>query len=239
MFRSRKPTGPAPGRRPFDRACAARVDSADPGLYFEASLSYGWTLREGADPILHPDEVARSLLVGAVRTATAGYPVLHVGEARSAANRELSREITTDDRITVSGHVRLGITAETEARARARHFAAERVRLEEAERTVRLQILREQVLSQGLGLVWWLERNGTPQGVDSPQRWTRELIESHGELTAALRREQAVTGTEEGALLRARVEEALALVQDPETAGRLARHLGDYIACIPGRPSGP
>ncbi|MDE3723311.1 hypothetical protein PWG71_18110 [Nocardiopsis sp. N85] len=213
------------------------MDSADAGLYFEASLSYGWTLEEGAGPILHPDEVARSLLLGAVRAATAEHPVLHVDEAQSAANRELSREITTDDRITVVGHVRLGISADTEARARARHLAAERVRREEDERIMRLQVLRERVLSQDLGLVWWLERNGTSQGAAGPAQWTRELIESHGELVAALRREHAVTETREDALLRARVDEALALVADPETAARFARHLGDYIAHIPARPS--
>ncbi|WP_306366082.1 hypothetical protein [Nocardiopsis sp. CC223A] len=69
-------------------------------------------------------------------------------------------------------------------------------------------------------------------------RWTRELIEGHRELVAALRRESAVAETQEGALLRARVEEALALVEDPETAARFARHLGDYIAHVPARPPG-
>lgn len=239
MFRRRKPSVPASEALPLDRVCTARVDSADAGLYFEASLSYGWTVEEGAGRILHPDEVARSLLVGAVRAATAEYPVLHVDEAQNAANRELSREITTDDRITVSGHVSLDISAHTEALARARRLAAERVRLEETERIARLRVLREQVLSRDLGLMWWLERNGTPQGADSPLRWTREVIESHGALVSALRREHAAMETEEGALLRARVEEALALMEEPETAARFARHLGDYIAHIPGRsPSG-
>ncbi|MDT0329213.1 hypothetical protein [Nocardiopsis lambiniae] len=66
--------------------------------------------------------------------------------------------------------------------------------------------------------------------------WTREPIEDHRELVAVLRRESAVAETREGALLRARVEEALALVEDPETAARFARHLGDCIAHIPPGP---
>lgn len=240
MFRSRGQGGTSPDRRPLGRRCTARVDSADAGLYFEAALSYEWTLVERAEErILHPDEVARSLLVGTVRAATAEYPVLHVDEAEWAANRDLSREITADERITVRGHVCLGVPVEVEAQARARYRASEQVRLREVERTARLEVLQELLMSKGLGLVWWLERHEGPSADMGPKQWTRELIESYEGLAAALRRDHASTETEEDALLRSRVEEALALVEDPEVAGRFARHLGDYVARITGKGSSP
>ncbi|MEU0241879.1 hypothetical protein ABZ234_29705 [Nocardiopsis sp. NPDC006198] len=219
----------------FDRRCTARVGSADAGLYFDASITYGWTLTAGAqDRILHPDEVARSLLVGAVRAATIEHPALHVQEAEWAANGNLSQEITTDDRVTVRGRVSLGLTADTEARARTRFRVSESARLQETERTVRLEAFRERVLSQGLGLTWWLEQYGGPKGTESPRQWAQELVESYEEVAGALHRDRISVETEEGALLRGRIEETLALVKDPAIAKRFAYHLGDYITYVVG-----
>ncbi|MCY9784203.1 hypothetical protein KIK06_09890 [Nocardiopsis sp. EMB25] len=240
MFRSRKRRNTPSNNRTFDRTCSARVESADSGLYFDAHLSYGWTVTDGAEQrILHPDEVARSLLVGAVRAATAKHPVLHFQEAEWAANAELSDEIDDGGRITVSGRVRLGIPAATEARARARYRASEQVRLEEEEQTARLEVLRERVLSQGLGLVWWLDRHQGPEGGASPKQWVGELIDSYQELASALRRDLLSPETEERALLRARVEEALTLAEDPETAKRFAYYLEEYMSLVAGRRPQP
>lgn len=237
MFRRWRERVRAGQPRRFERTCSARVDSADTGLYFDALLLYGWTVADGAeDRILHPDEVARSLLVGAVRAATERYPVLHVQEAEWSANERLSKEITTDDRLSVRGRVRLSIPVATEAQARARFLARERAHLEEAEHTARLEVLRERLAAPGLGLVWWLDRHDSAQGTTNPKQWTRELVESYEEMAAALSRDRAAVETDEGALLRARVEEALALVEDPEAAKRFAYYLGDYMTRVMGRP---
>lgn len=236
MFRTRKRRQASSGRRAYEHSCSARVASADTGLFFDVFLTYGWTLTDGAgERTLHPDEVARSLLVGAVRAATERHSILHVHEAEWSANDHLSREIDTDDRLTVHGRVRLGISAATEAQARARFRARERVYSEEAERTARLEVLRERLMDRGLGLVWWLDRHEPEQGTADPKRWTRELIESYEEFAAALRRDRAAAETEEKALLRARVEEALTLVEDPEIAKRFAYYLEDYLSIVMGR----
>lgn len=235
MFRNRK-RGASASHRPLEHACSARVDSSDTGLYFDASLAYEWRITDGSEErILHPEAVARSLLVGTVRAATKHYPVLHVREAEWSANEHLSREITTDERLTVVGRAELSLSVSTEAHARARFRAREKVHSEEEERAARLAVLQERLLPRGQGLLWWLERHGpVPEGAD-PKQWTRSLLESYEELTAALRRDRNVSEAEEGALLRARVEEALALVEDSEAAKRFAYYLGDYMTHVMGR----
>lgn len=237
MFRIRKRANAAARRRPFEHTCSAHVESADAGLHFNVALSYGWTIADGAEErVLHPDEVARTLLVEAVRTATERYPVLHVHEAQWSANECLSKKIITDDRLAVTGHVELSLSAATEAQARARYRARERVHLEEAERTARLEVLQERLATPGLGLAWWLDRHAPSEGTAHPKQWTRELIESYEELATALRRDRTDVETEEGALLRARVEEALALAEEPEAAERFAYYLGEYMTHVMGRP---
>ncbi|NKZ00016.1 hypothetical protein [Nocardiopsis alborubida] len=236
MFRRWRERVRAGEARRFEHTCSARVDSADSGLYFDALLFYEWTVAVGAEErILHPDEVARSLLVGAVRAATERYPVLHVREAEWSANERLSKAIVTDDRLIVRGRVRLSVPVATEAQARARFLARERVHLEETEHTARLEVLRERLSAPGLGLVWWLDRHDPAWGTTNPKQWTRELIESYEELAAALRRDCAAVETDEGALLRARIEEALALAEDPGAAKRFASYLGDYLTHVVGR----
>lgn len=238
MFRTSKRGNTASSRRTYGHTCSAQVASADTGLYFDAVLTYGWTLTDGAeDRVLHPDEVARSLLVGVVRSATERYPILHLHEAEWSANECLSQRIDIDDRLTVHGRVRLGVSAATEAQARARLRARERVYLEEAEHTARLEVLRERLLSDGLGLVWWLDRHEPKQGAHEPRQWVRELIKSYEEFAAALRRDRAAVETEEKALLRARVEEALTLAEEPEIAKRFAYYLEDYMDLVSGRPA--
>lgn len=220
----------------FSRECSARGDSADAGLYFDAAFSYGWSTTEGAEErLLHPAQVARSLLVGVVRAATERYPVLHVQEAEWSANQHLSEEIRTDSRLSITGRVRLSVSVATEAQARTRFRAREQVYLKEAEQTARLEVLRERVSNRGLGLVWWLDQHDPAQGTTNPKQWTRDLIESYEELATALRRDRATTETEESALLRARVEETLAFVEDPDNAKRFAYYLGEYMTHVMGR----
>ncbi|WP_304455448.1 hypothetical protein [Nocardiopsis sp. YSL2] len=211
-----------------------RAPSADPGLYFDVSLTYQWRITDGDRQILHPDEVARSLLVGALGPVTAVHPVLHVQEAGWAANRALSAELDGDGRIRVAGSAHVAVSTETEARARARASARERVRLEQAEHVARLEVLRETVLTQGLGLLWWLDRHEAPGTGTDPEEWTRRLIDSYRELAAVVREDRTTAEPDGLTVLRTRMEEALAAVKDPEVAQRFAYHLEDYLKRVTG-----
>jgi hypothetical protein len=212
------------------------VPSADTGLYFDVTLSYGWSLTDqGEGRVLYPDEVARGLLVGALTPVTVAYPVLHVREAEWAANRALSDELDDRGRVRVSGRAHVAISAETEAWARARASARERVRVEQAEEVARLEVLRDTVLAPGLGLLWWFDRHGVPGGEADPEEWTRRLIRSYHELADALREDRLAAEPDGTVVLRARVEEALAAVKDPEVAERFAYHLEDYLRRVARR----
>lgn len=234
MFPRRRKRAPEERPEPKGR-CLVRAPSADPGLYFDVTLTYRWRITDGDRQVLHPDEVARSLLVGALGPATAAHPVLHFQEAGWAANRALSAELDDDGRIRVSGSAHVAVSTETEARARARASARERVRLEQAEHVARLEVLRETVLTRGLGLLWWLERHEAPGKGTDPEEWTRRLIDSYRELAAVVREDRATAEPDGLTVLRTRVEEALAAVQDPEVAQRFAYHLEEYLTRVAGR----
>lgn len=223
LFRRRRDRAQANGTGELNRKFSIPVESADRGLCFEADFNYEWRIREdNQDRILNPDAVARSLLANAIREKVASHPVLHANEAEWAANRQLSKQIITDRRLLVTGQVRLRTPLAVEEEARTRADAANRVRLQEAAETARLEVLRDRLLSQGLGLVWWIDRYADSQFTSGdPKERATSVVEAFKTLTHALRQDSTRANSDDAALLRARMEELLTVFENPELASIL------------------
>ncbi|MEU3140114.1 hypothetical protein ABZ645_12155 [Nocardiopsis alba] len=207
----------------LNRKFSISIESADRGLCFEANFNYQWRIREDNEGrVLNPDAVARSLLADAVREKVSAHPVLHTNEAEWAANHQLSKQIITDRRLLVTGQVRLRTLPAVEEEARARIAAANHARLQEAAETARLEVLRDRLLTQGLGLVWWIDRYADSQFASGdPGEKTASVVEAFKTLTHALRQDSAQANSDAAALLRARMEELLTVLENPELASIL------------------
>ncbi|WP_143173410.1 hypothetical protein [Nocardiopsis flavescens] len=216
-----------------NRKFSILIESADRGLYFEAKFDYEWRIREeNQDKILNPDAVARSLLADAVRGKVAAHPVLHTNEAEWAANRQLSKPIVTDERLLITGQVRLWTPPTVAEEARVRTAAANRVRLQEAAETARLDALRDRLFSQDLGLVWWIDRYADSQFTDGdPAEKTASAVRAFKTLTHALRQDSMRENPNDTALLRARMEELITVLENP----KLASILEELIAFLARR----
>jgi hypothetical protein len=203
---------------------SARLSSADHGLFFEAHFRYDWksvSSQEGL--IFHGDAVARTLLREKAAALTADYPVLSADAAESAVNRALSEGIRADPRITVTGHITLAVSEHTLRTATHRAEAAESEYLREASRTARLEMLRAIMLDQGLGLVWWVDRYADLQfAAGDPRAKAESVIAAFRLVTEALRSDTARSQPDENAIIRARVEEILLALSDPQTSKRAA-----------------
>jgi len=239
-FRRRRGGSGGAGRGGFPWSFPARFESADPGLYFDAEISYRWSLApdgEGAAP-LHPDAVARSLLRNTAKTGVADYPLLDAADAEDAANRRLSEEIR-DGRLTVAGRVRLTVPPEAEHQARDRSAAAARLRTREAAETARIEVMRDRLLSPGMGLLWWLDRHAD---LSSPDGTLKERLESaigaFQRLTDELRKETAEADPDEVVRLRARFDDLLSVFEDPEHLWIAEESLEKITAIIKANGSG-
>ncbi|MGY1435257.1 hypothetical protein [Streptomyces sp. LHW50302] len=209
-----------------------RLESANHGLYFEARITYGWQRVPEQGPLLYGDEVARSLLRDLASRICADYPVLLNREAQDAVNAELGQPICGDPRLEVTGRVRLSVADHTVAIARRRVEAAEQQRLAEAAETARLEILRERLLDQHLGPVWWVDRYADLQfATGDPKQKTKSVLDAYELIADLLRRtDPERRADDEMAALRARASELLATLEDPATRKRAGNLLEAMVA---------
>ncbi|MEE1796420.1 hypothetical protein PUR28_37525 [Streptomyces sp. BE308] len=225
LFRQRPPGGVVRGTpQRFGRHFTTRLRSADHGLLIEARFVYDW---QPLDPpggvILHGDAVARSMLTDLAAASAAVYPVLLADTAEAAINRELSHEIRTDPRLSVSGLVTLAVSEDTLLAATRRTVAAEHEHVREASRTTRLEALRRLLLDEKLGLVWWIDRYADLQfAAGDPSAKIASVITAFQLATDALRIDVAGNQPDDRTVVRARFEEILAVLDDPQTTRRAA-----------------
>ncbi|MFF1688625.1 MULTISPECIES: hypothetical protein [unclassified Streptomyces] len=200
-----------------------RLESADRGLCFEARFTYEWQPVAGTGPLLHGDAVAQTLMGGAAAAVARGYEIFSLGAAQAAVNASLSREISADPRLLVTGLADLTITEETAAAARGRRQAVEHLRAEEAVTTEQLEILRERLLDHRLGLAWWIHRYADLQfAAGDPAAKAEAVVSAFETLTRAMRADRADALPDGKSMIRARVEELLTALEDPATAQRAA-----------------
>ncbi|MFG3242155.1 hypothetical protein [Streptomyces sp. NPDC048157] len=220
----------APSKR-FGRHFTTRLRSADHGLLIEARFDYGWKpLTPPGVALLHGDAVARSILTDIAAASAADYPVLLVDAAEAAINRQLSHEICIDPRLSVSGHATLNVTEDTRLAATRRTVAAEHEHVREASLITRLENLRRLVLDQRLGLVWWIDRYADLQfAAGDPGAKMASVIRAFQLATDALCIDTAQNDPDDRTVIRARMEEILALLSDPQTTIRAADLLGHIL----------
>lgn len=200
-----------------------RLDSADRALCFEARFTFEWKLVLGTGPLLHGDAVAQTLVRGAAAAVASQFEIFSVQAAQAAVNSALSREISTDPRLLVTGVAELSISEETAAAARGRRQAVEQLRAEEAVVTEQLEILRERLLDRRLGLAWWIHRYADLQfSAGDPAAKAKAVVAAFEALTTAMRADHADALPEEKSMIRARVDELLSALEDPVTARRAA-----------------
>lgn len=199
-----------------------RLESADHGLYFEARITYSWQRLPEQGSLLYGDEVARSLLRDLASDICANYPVLLNREAQDAVNAELGQPVCDDPRLKVTGGVRLSVADHTVAIAQRRVEAAEKQRLAAVAETARLELLRERLLDQHLGPVWWVDHYADLQfATGDPKQKTQSVLDAFELITDVLRRTGPKRrGDDEMAALRARASELLATLEDPATRKR-------------------
>lgn len=198
-------------------------ESADRGLCFRADIAYRWRLLDGGGRLLQPDAVARSLLADTVAEAVARFPALSAEGAQTAAQGRLSEEIEDGDRLAVAGEVRLHLDPGVEAEARERASAAQRVRMREAAETARLEEVRNRFLQPDVAMAWWLERFAddvfTAQDPESqaqaPEHKVRSAIGALRHLASVPRAEAGREDLLVPQGIRARVDELLAVLEDP------------------------
>ncbi|MGO4747158.1 hypothetical protein AB4212_00680 [Streptomyces sp. 2MCAF27] len=141
--------------------------------------------------------------------------------AETAVNRILSEEIRDDQRLCVTGQVTVVVLEDMLRAARRRCEAAERCRAEEAVHVARLEVLRDLLLDRGLGLVWWIDRYADLQfSAGDPKTKTESVLDAFRLVFDALRTDATFRQRDANALIRARVEELLGAIQDPDTRKR-------------------
>ncbi|MCT9107024.1 hypothetical protein N4G69_15510 [Streptomyces mirabilis] len=202
---------------------STRLKSADRGLCFDARFTYEWRPVAETGPLLHGDAVAQTLMGSAAAAVARRYEIFLVGAAQAAVNSALSREMSADPRLLVTGVAALSITEETAAAARGRRQAAERLWADEAVTTEKLEILRERLLDHRLGLAWWIDRFADLQfAAGNPATKAEAVVSAFETLTRALRADRADAVPDEKSMIRARVEELLTALEDPVTGQRAA-----------------
>lgn len=214
------------------------LESADRGLCFDARFKYEWNPVAGTGPLLHGDAVAQTLIGSAAVAVTKRYGIFSVGAAQAAVNSALSREISVDPRLLVTGVAALSITEETAAAARGRRQAVERLQAEEAVTTEQLEILRERLLDHRLGLAWWIDHYADLQfAAGDPAAKAEAVVSAFETLTRALRADRADAVPDEKSMIRARVEELLTTLEDPATGQRAADLLEVIIRTLMPAPT--
>lgn len=210
-----------------------RLASADSGLYFDVRITYEWGSFPEQAPVLHGDEVARSLLYEAAAVRCAKYPAPQAREAQDSVNALLSESVRTDERMVISGRAQVCTTDEYLALARRREVMAHEQRMAEAAETVRLESLRERLVDQRLGPVWWIDRYADLQfATGDPAAKMTSVLTAFDLLAVALRRGDAAYADDDNAVLRARVGELLATLEDPATRKQAANVLETALTVL-------
>lgn len=233
-FRRKRSGGTQRGWGRTELSFPTVLDSADRGLHFEATCTYSW---EPADtdtaPLLYGDAAARTLLRDAAAATAIGHPVLRPADAEAAINAELSDGIRTEPRLVVRGTVTLRVSDEVLTAAHRRVRLTEEQHEKEVVETARLEALRERLLDRGLGLAWWIDRFADVQYVaGDPAARTTSVIQAYRTLADALRAESIDVQADDKSVIRARVEELLAVLEDPTTGKRAANLLEEVIRTL-------
>ncbi|WP_158897286.1 hypothetical protein [Streptomyces hygroscopicus] len=212
----------------------SQLDSLRPGLRFTATITYEFSL--GSDMPYHPHATARSHLREQARRIAIKYRPLDVEDAEDAVNAALSKPLRTDPRMAISAHVSLALDERTVLIARRQEQTELDLLTADHEESVRLDLLRARMLDPRLGLLWWLDRHaGWLYAPDAPEQRTSAVLAAFRELRAALLRDQGEAPAVQSALVRARVDELLTMLEDPETAGRAAEILEQLVQIIYGK----
>ncbi|WP_017557072.1 hypothetical protein [Nocardiopsis baichengensis] len=206
----------AASRGRFPHRFSTFPESADRGLFFRADIAYRWRLLDGGARLLQPGAVARSLLADTIAEAVARFPALSAQDAQTAAQGRLSEEIEDGDHLAVAGEVRLHLDPGVEAEARERASAAQRVRMREAAETARLEEVRNRFLQPDVAMAWWLERFADDVfTAQDPEDKVRSAVGAFRELASVLRTGAGQEDLRVPRGIRARVDELLAVLEDP------------------------
>lgn len=221
------------GEHAFPHAFTTRLPSGDQDIDFHARIRYELTPDPDQQPALHPHAVARSLLRDHCASATTAVAALDLDEANDRANEALSRPITADPRLTVTGAAEVGLRAS--ARRLARRNLAVQHRLHEAEyaQTVHLEHLRQRLTDPGLGLAWWIDQHAaTLWATSRPGQSAADLVAAFDALHTAMARRSLHRRVDPATLVHARVDEILAVLEDPMIAPRAAEVLEQLVSVI-------
>lgn len=215
----------------FPHAFTTRLPSSDQGVNFHVRIGYKLTLDPDQQPALHPHAVARSLLRHHCGRAVGAVAALDLEDANDRANQALSHPITADPRLTVVGVADVSLLAV--ARRLARRNAAAQQRLHDAEhaQTVHLQYLRQRLTDPGLGLAWWVDQHAaTLWATSHPGHTAADLVAAFDTLHTALTRRSLDARPDQAILVHARVDEILAILEDPTIAPRAAAVLEQLVS---------
>ncbi len=182
-------------------------------------------------PVLHPHAVARSLLRHHCGRATSMVAALDLEDANDRANQALSHPITADSRLIVTGVAEVSLRAAARRLAR-RNLAAQR-RLHDAEhaKTVHLEHLRQRLADRALGLAWWIDQHAeTMWGTSQPGHTAADLVAAFDTVHTAMARRSLHFREDQTALVHARVDEILAVLEDPTVAPRAAAVLEQLVS---------
>ncbi|MGP4112123.1 hypothetical protein ACTWP5_14555 [Streptomyces sp. 4N509B] len=148
--------------------------------------------------------------------------MLLADDAEAAINRDLSEPLRSDPRLVVNGSVSLTITDDSRIVADERIRAAQREQQAMAGLISHLEGLRELLLDRHLGIVWWIERYADCQfAVGDPAAKTASLLRTFRMITGALAADQERSQSDVNAVIKARVAELLAALDDPVSGRRV------------------
>lgn len=231
------PRGLTPGRK-TPQQFTTLLKSLRASLYFTAAFEYEAVPAPGLhEPPLHPHAVARSHLREQASDITQTYLPQAWKEAEDAVNTLLSQPLCSEPRLIITAGVSLSLDTETETLSRRQEQAERQLVSADHDETVRLDLLRTRLLDPCLGLMSWLDRHtDTLNAPDHPADTAAAVIASFTAVHTALLRD---TGAQaQTALVRARVDELLATLENPKTAQRAAQVLEQLVHIIhsEGRP---
>nr|BFD92546.1 hypothetical protein KitaXyl93_39060 [Kitasatospora sp. Xyl93] len=220
----------------------ARLESSRRALWFAATVEYSFTVVANlAVPPLHPHAVARSLLRRQAQRVSREFLPGDVEAAQDAINAYLSDKLEADPRIAVTARVRLSLEPDIAEEVERQKLAERQRSMEEHLESVRLNILRERLVDEALGLPWWIDRYADLMFMaGDPKVKAEAVITAFRSVQTALRHEHRELIADEKDVVLARVDELLRVLEDPTTAVRAAGVLEQLVHAIHGntRPAG-
>ena len=225
---------PQPAREfEFPHAFTTRLPSNDQGIDFHVRIGYDLTPNGDQQPALHPHAVARTLLRHYCGRATSAAPALDLEDANDRANQALSQPITADARLSVTGVADVSLDAAARRLARRNQAAQQRLHDAEHAQTVHLEHLRRRLTDPGLGLAWWLDQHAaTLWATSHPGHTAADLVAAFDALHTAVTRRPLDARLDQTTLVHARVDEILAILEDPTIAPRAAAVLEQLVSVL-------